>query len=76
MKKAQKQEPNIGLRIFATIVIIINIAILAVVAMNVPGLGWWALVIALGAISSIYFAVIAIKRNEPAWLLLDLILPN
>lgn len=76
MKKALQQEPNIALRIIATIVIIIDTVILTIIAMNITGLGWWGIIITLGAISSIGFAVMAIKRNEPAWLLLDLILPN
>ena len=39
-------------------------------------LGWWAALFIAGAISSIVLGLVAIKKNDPTWLLLDLILPN
>ncbi|MNH58462.1 hypothetical protein D3C73_102620 [compost metagenome] len=50
--------------------------LLVALAIHGTALGWWALLIGAGAVSSIYFSVLAIKKNDPAWLLLDFILPN
>lgn len=76
MKKKQKRERNWALVIIASSVIALNIALLVFTAMNIAWLGWWSFFIAMGALSSIVLSATAIKKNEPAWLLLDLILPS
>lgn len=76
MKKMQNKERNWVLVVVASIVIILSIALLVITLRNISTLGWWSLAIAAGAVSSICLSITAIKRNEPAWLLLDLILPG
>lgn len=76
MKKTQSKERNWLLVTIASIVILLDIVLLVIAATNMSTLGWWSLAITIGAISSLYLSVVAIKTNNPAWLLLDLILPN
>jgi hypothetical protein len=76
MKKMQNKERNWPLVVIASIVIIFNIGLFVVAVMNVSAFGWWSLAILAGAALSIWLSALAIKRNEPAWLLLDFILPN
>src|SRR5689334_3021753 len=76
MKKEARRERNWALVVIASTVILLNAILLLFVSFNTVTLGWWSLVIAAGALSSIWFSVMAIRKNEAAWLLLDLILPN
>ena len=75
-KKEQKIERNWALVVIASIMIIINLALLVIASMYWSALGWWAPVIVVGAIVSIYLSIEAIRTNDPTWLLLDLILPS
>lgn len=74
--KQNKSERNWPLVVIALIVIAINAVLLVIGLANTATLGWWALLIALAALTSIFLSVMAIKQNNPAWLLLDLIIPN
>lgn len=76
MKKKEKHGRNWALVVVASIVITLNTGLLIAVSLSTATLGWWALVIVIGAISSIWLSVTAIKKNDPTWLLLDMILPN
>ena len=79
-KRGQKQppkEPNWLLRVIASLIILLNIALLVVAISNYQSLGWlWTTVLCTAGVSSIALSIEAIRTNEPAWLLLDLILPN
>ena len=75
-KKEQTIERNWALVVIASIMIIINLVLLVIASMYWSALGWWAPVITVGAIVSIYLSVEAIRTNDPTWLLLDLILPS
>ena len=76
MKRTKNKERNWLLVVVASVVILCDTALLVVAAINTSTLGWWALGIAVGAILSLYLSIVAIKTNNPAWLLLDFILPN
>jgi hypothetical protein len=67
---------NWPLVVIALIVITLNILIIAGIFMYTANLEWWSVLIIVGALSSIYLSLMAIIKNDPAWLLLDLILPN
>lgn len=75
-KKDHKPTRNWALVVIASSYILVNVILLAITVMFWSDLGWWTPVIAIGAVVSIYFSVEAIRKNEPAWLLLDLILPG
>ncbi len=74
--KAQKTSRNWALVIIASIVIAISVTLLVMAVVYRSNLGWWAPVLAVGAVISILLSVQAIKKNDPVWLLLDLILPG
>ena len=76
MKKIQNYERNWGLVVIASLMILGNAAILVLAVLYMTTLGWWSAALIAGAITSIWLSVEAIRHNEPAWLLLDLILPN
>lgn len=76
-KKAKEQEGrNWPLTVISIIMIIFDVAILAIVWNQRFAFEWWGLLIAFGAVSSLFLSYKAIKTNNPAWLLLDIILPN
>lgn len=79
MKKKKNQlKParNWALVVVAVSYIVINLILLVIGVMFWSDLGWWAPAIVIGAMASIYFSIEAIRTNEPAWLLLDIILPG
>ena len=76
MKKVEPQDRNWALVTVASLMIVFNLVLLVVVGLYWPVFGWWSLVVVIGAVVSIYFAVRAIKTNDPTWILLDLILPS
>ena len=75
-KKVHKQARNWALVVIAVTVMIVNVALLVAAVLYWSALGWWSLAVAVGALTSIFFSIQAIRKNEPAWLLLDLILPG
>jgi hypothetical protein len=76
MKKKHSHERNWVLVIVSTVVIVLNLGVLVAVGLNPLVFGWWAILIVLGALSSIGLATLAIRQNDPSWLLLDLVLPT
>lgn len=75
-KKVHKPVRNWALVVIASSYILVNIILIVIAVLFWSDLGWWAPIITVGAVVSIYFSIEAIRKNEPAWLLLDLILPN
>ena len=75
-KKQQTLSRNWALVVIALIMIIINLILLAIAVLYWSVLGWWAPALVGGAITSLFLSVEAIRKNDPTWLLLDLILPG
>jgi nicotinamide riboside transporter PnuC len=75
-KKPISKPRNWALVLIASTVIVLNIAMVYLGITYMSTLGWWSPVLIIGGVSSMAMAVIAIKQNDPTWLLLDLILPN
>lgn len=75
-KALKKQPRNWMLVLVAVIMIILSLTITVLGLMLIPQIGWFAAVPIVGGISSTGLAVTAIIENDPAWLLLDLILPG
>ena len=76
MSEKSKTEPNLPLRVIATLFIVMNIILLGISIYHVSTLGWLSIAIVCGSLTSILFSVKAIKTNDPTWLMLDLIIPG
>lgn len=74
--KATKNPRNWMLVLVAVIMIILSLTIVVLGVILIPQLSWFAAVPIVGGLSSTGLAVMAIIENNPAWLLLDLILPG
>ena len=73
----KRKERNWTLVIIASFWMLLSAVVVLVGIFNFQSLGWIAasLMIISGA-ASIGLAVLAIVKNDPAWLLLDIILPG
>lgn len=76
MKLKAVKEGNWGLIFFSGIVFALGITLVILAIVFYKQLGWWSLAVFASGFSSAYLSFIAVKDNEPAWLLLDLILPG
>ena len=76
MKKVRTVERNWALVVIASIMILLNLILLVAAVLYWATFGWWSLIAGIGAATSIYLSVEAIRTNDPTWLLLDLILPT
>ena len=74
MKNKEETDRNWALIVIASIVILIDLALLIITCIYFSKFGWWALATIAGALSSLCMAIVAIKKNDPSWLLLDLLL--
>jgi len=74
--KIEVVERNWALVAVASILILISLAILVLAILNVAIFGWWSLALGLGALTTIAAAVMSIVKNDPVWILLDLIIPG
>ena len=76
IKKSGNKPRNWALVLIASIVIILNLVMIVLGFAYMSTLGWWSPILIIGGLSSMALAATAIKQNDPAWLLLDLILPS
>lgn len=76
MKKQQKHSRNWALVIIASIVIILNLALIVFYILYAKTFGWWNVITIPGAIFGVWTSARAIKDDESAWLMLDLIFPS
>lgn len=75
-KKTNSKSRNWAVVIIGSIMIIAGLFLVVIAITNVSTLGWWALAVGLSGLSMAGVATIAIIENDPAWILLDLILPG
>jgi len=75
-KKKVVIERNWALVVVASILISIGLALLVLAILNIATFGWWSLALGLGALTTIAAAVMSIVKNDPVWILLDLIIPG
>lgn len=59
----------------ASVIIVINIILLVLIVMCPQALGWLSWLVGIGCIGAISACLLAIEKNDPAWILLDAILP-
>ncbi len=76
MKKPVAQtERNWVLVFVSSLLILIGLALTVLAIMYARELGWWAILVGLTGISTIAASVMSIVKNDPSWILLNLILP-
>ena len=76
MKLKAVKDGNWALIIIGTLVFIAGLTLTVISIALASTFGWWSILLFSSGASSMYFSAIAIKHNEPAWLLLDLIIPG
>lgn len=75
-KKVATRERDWFLVFIASILLILGLSLVALSLANVSLFGWWSLVIGLGGLTTVAAAIMSIVKNDPSWILLDLILPG
>jgi hypothetical protein len=66
---------NPALIIIASVLILFGLAIVFVGLTNMEALGWWTILTVLSGLITTGAAVTSIVRNDPSWILLELLLP-
>jgi len=75
-KKVTTKPRNWFLVFIASILIVLGAALVALSIVNVASFGWWSVLMGLGGLMTIAAAVLSIVKNDPSWILLDLIIPG
>lgn len=70
------QPRNWFLVFIASILLLLGLTLAIAAIMNVTTFGWWSLSIGLSGLTTIVAAIMSIIKNDPSWILLDLILPG
>lgn len=60
----------------ALILLALGLVLVVVAVMNITTFGWWSLLIGVSGLTSFIAATLAIIKNDPSWILLDLIIPS
>jgi hypothetical protein len=60
----------------ASILLVLGFALLIAAVIHVATFGWWSLLIGLSGLTTIVAAAMSIIKNDPSWILLDLIIPG
>lgn len=58
-----------------SLLILMGLAMVCIAVFFAKELGWWSAIIGIGGLSSVGFATMAIVKNDPSWILIDLLLP-
>jgi hypothetical protein len=58
------------------ILIVLGRALVVLAVMNIALFGWWSLLIGASGATTVAAAIMSIVKNDPSWILLDLILPG
>lgn len=74
-KQIPPKERNWLLVVVASFLILFGLAVAVLSVIYFESLGWLAMGGVAGGLSTTGFSVTAIIRNDPSWILLDLILP-
>ena len=77
MKHSSKSTSrNWGLIIISSIHFLGGSTLVVLATINVASFGWWSLALGLSGLGTMGAAIMSIVTTDPAWILLDLILPN
>ena len=75
-KKLVSKSRNWVLVFVSTILIILGLTLVILAVMSAANLGWWSLLIGASGLTTVAAAVMSIVKNDPSWILLDLIIPG
>ena len=75
-KKSVTKSRNWVLVFVSTILITLGLTLIILAVMSAANLGWWSLLIGISGLTTVAAAVMSIVKNDPAWILLDLIIPG
>lgn len=75
-KPKARQRPSSALIVMATILLVLDAALIILGVVYMASFGWFSAVLILAGVSSGYLAIMSLITGKPEWLLLDLILPN
>ena len=74
-----KRTPNKGrnwaLVFVASVLILLGLALMVLAITNTRSFGWWSLLIGVAGLATFSTSTMAIVKNDPTWILLDLIIP-
>lgn len=73
-RQPEKFVPPIVTRSVASVLLAITFFLIYIALTSWQELGWWAVLIVLGAISSTILEVTALVTGDSEWILLDLVL--
>ncbi len=75
-KKAVAEQRNWGLVFVSSILILIGVVLILLAVMYSKEFGWWSLLLGASGLSTIGAATMSIIKNDPTWILLNLIIPS
>ena len=72
-KKTTAQHTSWGLIIISSLIIIGGLTLVTLSIVYIGTFGWWSLLIGVSGLNSIFMATMSIIKNDPSWILLDII---
>ncbi|MGB4768749.1 MAG: hypothetical protein WBP22_05860 [Candidatus Saccharimonas sp.] len=75
-KKKVPEARNWALVFICAILIVLGGALAVLAVINIALFGWWSLLVGAGGVTTVAAAIMSIIKNDPSWILLDLILPG
>ncbi len=72
-KKTTAQHRSWGLIIISSLIIIGGLTLVILSIVYIGTFGWWSLLIVVSGLISIFMATMSIVKNDPSWILLDII---
>ena len=72
-KKTTAQHRSWGLIVISSLIIIGGLTLVTLSIVYIGTFGWWSLLIGVSGLNSIFMATMSIIKNDPSWILLDII---
>ena len=72
-KKTTAQHRSWGLIIISSLIIIGGLTLVTLSIVYIGTFGWWSLLIGVSGLISIFMATMSIVKNDPSWILIDII---
>jgi len=69
------EERNWPLVFVSSVLILIGLILMTLAIVYVGTFGWWSLTVGLVGFTATGAAIMSIIKNDPSWIMLDLILP-
>ena len=71
--KTTAQHRSWGLIVISSLIIIGGLTLVTLSIVYIGTFGWWSLLIGVNGLISIFMATMSIVKNDPSWILIDLI---